>query len=162
MSTPQVTYAAAGVDTEAGDKAVELMKDAVRATHGPQVLGGVGGFAGLYDASLLTRYRRPLRELVQVTGSAEEMDDVGFPRGGQLEPDWTSFWSWSAPAEALCRAALSFRFSDSMSRASAAGRRTPLTYSPVGRTASPPAAAKLRLGSTRSPVLIPTVLASPA
>ena len=55
-----VTYAAAGVDTEAGDKAVELMKDAVRATHGPQVLGGVGGFAGLYDASALAGYRRPL------------------------------------------------------------------------------------------------------
>ncbi len=55
-----LTYAAAGVDTEAGDKAVELMKDAVRATHGPRVLGGVGGFAGLYDASFLTRYRKPL------------------------------------------------------------------------------------------------------
>ena len=61
MSAPQpVTYASAGVDTEAGDKAVELMKDAVRATHGPQVLGGVGGFAGLYDAAALTSYRRPL------------------------------------------------------------------------------------------------------
>ncbi|ACQ81757.1 phosphoribosylformylglycinamidine cyclo-ligase [Beutenbergia cavernae DSM 12333] len=56
----RVTYAEAGVDTEAGDKAVELMKDAVRATHGPQVLGGVGGFAGLWDATELTRYRRPL------------------------------------------------------------------------------------------------------
>jgi len=56
----QVTYATAGVDTEAGDKAVELMKDAVRATHGPQVLGGVGGFAGLYDASALLTYRKPL------------------------------------------------------------------------------------------------------
>lgn len=56
----KVTYASAGVDTHAGDLAVELMKDAVRATHGPQVLGGVGGFAGLYDASALTRYRRPL------------------------------------------------------------------------------------------------------
>ncbi|CAM3348677.1 phosphoribosylformylglycinamidine cyclo-ligase [Occultella aeris] len=55
-----VTYASAGVDTHAGDKAVELMKDAVRATHGPQVLGGVGGFAGLYDASALLRYRKPL------------------------------------------------------------------------------------------------------
>jgi len=55
-----VTYAGAGVDTEAGDKAVELMKAAVQATHGPQVLGGVGGFAGLYDASALTRFRRPL------------------------------------------------------------------------------------------------------
>ena len=55
-----LTYAAAGVDTEAGDKAVELMKDAVRATHSARVLGGVGGFAGLYDASFLTRYRKPL------------------------------------------------------------------------------------------------------
>ena len=55
-----ITYATAGVDTEAGDKAVELMKDAVRATHGARVLGGVGGFAGLYDASFLTRYRHPL------------------------------------------------------------------------------------------------------
>ncbi len=59
-ATQPVTYASAGVDTEAGDKAVELMKDAVRATHGPQVLGGVGGFAGLFDASALTAYRRPL------------------------------------------------------------------------------------------------------
>lgn len=56
----RVTYASAGVDTEAGDRAVELMKEAVRATHGPQVLGGVGGFAGLYDASALLAYRRPL------------------------------------------------------------------------------------------------------
>ncbi|HET8957269.1 MAG TPA: phosphoribosylformylglycinamidine cyclo-ligase [Microcella sp.] len=54
------SYAAAGVDTAAGDLAVELMKSAVAATHGPNVLGGVGGFAGLWDASALTRYRRPL------------------------------------------------------------------------------------------------------
>ncbi len=56
----EITYAAAGVDTEAGDRAVELMKRAVRATHGPEVLGGVGGFAGLYDAGALRSYRRPL------------------------------------------------------------------------------------------------------
>jgi phosphoribosylformylglycinamidine cyclo-ligase len=54
------SYARAGVDTAAGDRAVELMKAAVAATHGPQVLGGVGGFAGLWDASALTSYRRPL------------------------------------------------------------------------------------------------------
>ncbi|MFP5290773.1 MAG: AIR synthase related protein [Actinomycetes bacterium] len=54
------SYAAAGVDTAAGDLAVELMKAAVGATHGPQVLGGVGGFAGLWDASALTAYRKPL------------------------------------------------------------------------------------------------------
>ena len=51
MSEQPITYAGAGVDVEAGDKAVELMKGAVRATHGPEVLGGVGGFAGLFDAS---------------------------------------------------------------------------------------------------------------
>ncbi|GAB3044608.1 phosphoribosylformylglycinamidine cyclo-ligase [Sediminivirga luteola] len=55
-----VTYAAAGVDVEAGDRAVELMKTAVAATHPAQVLGGVGGFAGLWDASALKDYRRPL------------------------------------------------------------------------------------------------------
>ncbi len=36
------------------------MKSSVRATHGPEVLGGVGGFAGLFDASALLGYRRPL------------------------------------------------------------------------------------------------------
>ncbi|HEU4849433.1 MAG TPA: phosphoribosylformylglycinamidine cyclo-ligase [Terrimesophilobacter sp.] len=53
-------YAAAGVDTRAGDLAVELMKAAVARTHGPEVLGGVGGFAGLFDAAALTAYRHPL------------------------------------------------------------------------------------------------------
>lgn len=53
-------YAGAGVDTRAGDRAVELMKSAVERTHGPEVLGGVGGFAGLFDASALLGYRRPL------------------------------------------------------------------------------------------------------
>jgi len=55
-----LTYAAAGVDVEAGDRAVELMKAAVARTHGPEVLGGVGGFAGLFDLSLVKDYRRPL------------------------------------------------------------------------------------------------------
>ena len=49
-----------GVDVEAGDRAVALMRAAVAATHGPQVVGGTGGFAGLYDASALLRYRRTL------------------------------------------------------------------------------------------------------
>ncbi|NLA64547.1 MAG: phosphoribosylformylglycinamidine cyclo-ligase [Leucobacter sp.] len=53
-------YAKAGVDTAAGDLAVELMKSAVSRTHGPEVIGGVGGFAGLFDASALTGYKRPL------------------------------------------------------------------------------------------------------
>jgi phosphoribosylformylglycinamidine cyclo-ligase len=54
------TYRDAGVDTGAGDLAVDLMKSAVAATHGPQVVGGVGGFAGLFDVSALKDYDRPL------------------------------------------------------------------------------------------------------
>ncbi len=54
------SYAAAGVDTAAGDRAVELMKAAVARTQGPQVLGGVGGFAGMFDVSALKDFRRPL------------------------------------------------------------------------------------------------------
>lgn len=53
-------YAEAGVDTAAGDLAVELMKSAVSATHNASVLGGVGGFAGLYDVSFLRDFSRPL------------------------------------------------------------------------------------------------------
>ena len=55
-----ITYASAGVDTAAGDRAVELMKASVAATMTPAVVGGVGGFAGLVDVSDLRSYRRPL------------------------------------------------------------------------------------------------------
>ncbi|MDQ1643380.1 MAG: phosphoribosylformylglycinamidine cyclo-ligase, partial [Actinomycetota bacterium] len=54
------SYAAAGVDIEAGDRAVELMKAWVAKTTRPEVVGGIGGFAGLFDASALSAYRRPL------------------------------------------------------------------------------------------------------
>jgi phosphoribosylformylglycinamidine cyclo-ligase len=55
-----LNYAAAGVDTAAGDHAVELMRAAVAATHTPAVLGGAGGFAGMYDASALLAMKRPI------------------------------------------------------------------------------------------------------
>ncbi|WP_267245417.1 phosphoribosylformylglycinamidine cyclo-ligase [Streptomyces sp. PR69] len=54
------SYASAGVDIEAGDRAVELMKEWVKKARRPEVLGGIGGFAGLFDASALKRYERPL------------------------------------------------------------------------------------------------------
>ncbi len=90
-----VTYAAAGVDTHAGDKAVELMKDAVRATHGPQVLGGFGGFAGLYDASALVGYRRPLLATstdgvgtkVAIAQAMDIHDTIGFDLVGMVVDD---------------------------------------------------------------------------
>src|SRR5579875_305499 len=53
-------YAAAGVDTAAGDRAVELMKRSVAATHSAAVLGGVGGFAGLFHASAIAGMRAPV------------------------------------------------------------------------------------------------------
>lgn len=55
-----VTYAGAGVDIEAGDTAVELMRSAVARASRPEVMGDIGGFAGLFDASALSRYQHPL------------------------------------------------------------------------------------------------------
>lgn len=93
--TGGITYAGAGVDTEAGDRAVELMKDAVRATHGPQVLGGVGGFAGLFDASALVGYRRPLLATstdgvgtkVAIAQAMDVHDTIGFDLVGMVVDD---------------------------------------------------------------------------
>lgn len=53
-------YAQAGVDVEAGERAVSLMREAVERATRPEVVGGFGGFAGLFDASALAAYRRPL------------------------------------------------------------------------------------------------------
>ncbi|WP_153502717.1 phosphoribosylformylglycinamidine cyclo-ligase [Cumulibacter manganitolerans] len=57
-STPS-TYAAAGVDLEAGDRAVELMKAKVATATRPEVVGGLGGFAGLFQLDV-SKWRRPL------------------------------------------------------------------------------------------------------
>jgi phosphoribosylformylglycinamidine cyclo-ligase len=57
---PAATYASAGVDVEAGERAVALMRSAIARAQRPEVVGGLGGFAGLFDASALTRFRRPL------------------------------------------------------------------------------------------------------
>lgn len=53
------TYAASGVDIDAGERAVALMKGAVEATNRPEVVGGLGGFAGLFALDV-QKYRRPL------------------------------------------------------------------------------------------------------
>ncbi|MHC9873516.1 phosphoribosylformylglycinamidine cyclo-ligase [Corynebacterium diphtheriae] len=52
-----VSYAAAGVDIEAGDKAVELFAPLAKKATRPEVRGGLGGFAGLFA---LGKYRKPL------------------------------------------------------------------------------------------------------
>lgn len=56
-------YARSGVNVDAGDRAVELMKADVQATQGPEVLSAkkTGGFAGLYDFKYLAEgMRHPL------------------------------------------------------------------------------------------------------
>jgi phosphoribosylformylglycinamidine cyclo-ligase len=88
-------YAAAGVDIAAGDRAVELMKDAVARSHRPEVLGGLGGFAGFFDASALARYRHPVLATstdgvgtkVAIAGAMGVYDTIGFDLIGMLVDD---------------------------------------------------------------------------
>lgn len=54
-----ITYADAGVDIDAGNKAVELMKDSVRASYRPEVIGDLGGFGGLFALNI-TKYKEPI------------------------------------------------------------------------------------------------------
>lgn len=88
-------YAQAGVDTAAGDLAVELMKSAVRRTHGPEVIGGVGGFAGLFDASALRDHTRPLLATstdgvgtkVAIAQAIDKHDTIGLDLVGMVVDD---------------------------------------------------------------------------
>src|SRR5262245_34704344 len=53
------SYRGAGVDIAAGDRAVELMKDSVKRADRPEVIGELGGFAGLFRLDL-SRYPQPV------------------------------------------------------------------------------------------------------
>lgn len=53
-------YAQAGVDTEAGERAVALMKASVLSASRSEVVGDFGGFAGLFDVSALKKFNKPL------------------------------------------------------------------------------------------------------
>ncbi|MDH4126113.1 MAG: phosphoribosylformylglycinamidine cyclo-ligase [Gammaproteobacteria bacterium] len=59
MSNRPLTYKDAGVDIDAGDDLVERIKPMVRTTMRPEVLGGLGGFGGLF-ALQPNRYREPV------------------------------------------------------------------------------------------------------
>ncbi|MCH8611887.1 phosphoribosylformylglycinamidine cyclo-ligase [Arsenicicoccus dermatophilus] len=94
MSEP-ITYASAGVDVEAGDRAVELMKDSVRRATRPEVLGGLGGFAGMFDASALAGMRRPVLATstdgvgtkVAIAQAMDRHDTIGFDLVGMVVDD---------------------------------------------------------------------------
>ncbi len=88
-------YAAAGVSIEAGDKAVELMKGWVEKARRPEMVGGIGGFAGLFDASALKSYTRPLLASsadgvgtkVAIAQALDKHDTIGFDLVGMLVDD---------------------------------------------------------------------------
>ena len=88
-------YAASGVDTEAGDLAVELMKKAVGATHNELVLGGLGGFAGMMDVSFLKSYDHPLMATstdgvgtkVAIAQAIDKHDTIGQDLVGMVVDD---------------------------------------------------------------------------
>ncbi|HEX6337191.1 MAG TPA: phosphoribosylformylglycinamidine cyclo-ligase [Jiangellaceae bacterium] len=95
MASDEVTYAAAGVDTAAGDRAVELMKEWVAKARRPEVVGDLGGFAGLFDASALKSYVRPLLVTstdgvgtkVAIAQLMDVHDTVGFDLVGMVVDD---------------------------------------------------------------------------
>ena len=89
------TYEAAGVSIEAGDKAVELMKVWVEKARRPEMIGGIGGFAGLFDASALKAYDQPLLASsadgvgtkVAIAQALDKHDTIGFDLVGMLVDD---------------------------------------------------------------------------
>ncbi|GAA1395129.1 phosphoribosylformylglycinamidine cyclo-ligase [Luteococcus peritonei] len=91
----QSAYARAGVDIEAGDRAVELMKAHVARTRRPEVLGGLGGFAGFFDASAFKTYRQPVLATstdgvgtkVAIAQAMDVHDTIGFDLLGMLVDD---------------------------------------------------------------------------
>lgn len=95
MTTSPSSYAAAGVSVAEGDRAVELMKQWVEKSRRPEVVGGIGGFAGLFDASALKRYSRPLLATsadgvgtkVAIAQAMDVHDTIGFDLVGMLVDD---------------------------------------------------------------------------
>ena len=89
------SYASAGVSIEEGDRAVELMKQWVEKARRPEVVGGIGGFAGLFDASALKSYERPLLATsadgvgtkVAIAQRMNKHDTIGFDLVGMLVDD---------------------------------------------------------------------------
>ena len=89
------TYESAGVSIDAGDKAVELMKVWVDKARRPEMLGGIGGFAGLFDASALKSMDRPLLASsadgvgtkVAIAQALDVHHTIGFDLVGMLVDD---------------------------------------------------------------------------
>ena len=55
-----LNYKNAGVDIEAGYKSVELMKQYVKETMRPEVMGGIGGFSGAFSLAKIKDMENPV------------------------------------------------------------------------------------------------------
>ena len=92
---PGATYEAAGVSIDAGDKAVELMKVWVDKARRPEMVGGIGGFAGLFDATALKAFDHPLLATsadgvgtkVAIAQAMDVHHTIGFDLVGMLVDD---------------------------------------------------------------------------
>ena len=93
--TEDSAYAAAGVDIQAGELAVDLMKEAVAKTHRPEVLGGLGGFAGLFDAGRIARMSHPVLATstdgvgtkIAIARALDHHSSIGFDLVGMVVDD---------------------------------------------------------------------------
>lgn len=57
---PPITYRDAGVDTAEGARAVERIRESVRATYRPEVIGDIGGFGGMFSAAAFKGMEEPV------------------------------------------------------------------------------------------------------
>lgn len=88
------SYAAAGVDIDAGERAVELMKSKVARAGRPEVVGGLGGFAGLfrldvnkYTAPLLASSTDGVGTKLAIAQAMDKHDTVGIDLVGMVVDD---------------------------------------------------------------------------
>ena len=78
----QMTYKASGVDIDAGNESVRLIKDFVRATYRPEVLGDIGGFGGLfklkdYDEPILVAGTDGVGTKLKIAFMLDKHDTIG-------------------------------------------------------------------------------------
>jgi phosphoribosylformylglycinamidine cyclo-ligase len=91
---PPVSYGDAGVDLEAAERSVELIGARVAATHGPEVLGGIGGFGGLFRFDVAA-WRDPVLvsstdgvgTKVELARRLDRLDGIGHDLVGMVVDD---------------------------------------------------------------------------
>jgi len=91
---PSVSYGDAGVDLDAAERSVGLIGARVAATHGPEVLGGIGGFGGLFrfDTSawrdpVLVSSSDGVGTKVELARRLDRLDGVGHDLVGMVVDD---------------------------------------------------------------------------